>query len=168
MYVIRTAWAAALSAMLPLQASEATQRDFAGLAICAKLNAMPTRYRAKACDPREPLRGECRFSLTSNGMSVNYLVANGTVVEKSVILGGRADVPGPYGLRRGDSYDSAARKVRSSASLSSRHWTDDDDPDVSYLQSDDVPCGDGLSYTIYVWFKDGKAESVSVSTLPVI
>ena len=117
---------------------------------------------------RDPLRGECRFTLTSNGMTIDYLVADGTVVDKTFILEGRADVPAPYGLRRWDSHDGAARKVRSITGLSSRYWTDSDAPDVSYLQSDEVPCGQGLSYSIYVWFKDGKAESVSVSTLPVI
>jgi hypothetical protein len=101
-------------------------------------------------------------------MTIDYLVANGTVVEKIFILGGHADGPAPYGLRRGDSYDSTARKVGSITGLSSRYWTDADDPDVSYLQSGEVSCGQGLSYTIYVWFRDGKAESVSVSTLPVI
>ena len=111
---------------------------------------MPKGHKAKECSTREPLLGECRFTLTNSGMSIHYLVANGTVVEKTVILGGRADVPAPYGLRRGDSYDGAARKLRSIAGLSSRHWADEDDKDVSYLQSDDVRCGERLSYTIYV------------------
>lgn len=115
-------------------------------------NSMPCPsgiYRRSAT--REPLRSECLFTLTRNGMTIDYLVANGTVVEKIFILGGHADGPAPYGLRRGDSYDSTARKVGSITGLSSRYWTDADDPDVSYLQSGEVSCGQGLSYTIYVW-----------------
>lgn len=168
MHIVRTTCLAAVAAMLPIQEAEAVQRDFAGLAICSKLGAMPSRYKPRVCNAREPLRGECRFTLTSNGMTIEYLVADGTVVDKSFNLGARPDVPAPYGLRRGDSYDGAARKIRSITGLSSRYWTDSDAPDASYLQSDEVPCRQGLSYTIYVWFRDGKAESVSVSTLPVI
>jgi hypothetical protein len=65
-----------------------------------------------------------------------------------------------------DSYGAAARKIRASTGLSSRHWADSDEEAAGYLQSDDVSCKRNKSCTIYVWFKNGRAESVSASKFP--
>lgn len=168
MQISRVAFAGALAMLLPGQASAALRGDFPGPAICSKLNAMPKGYKAHGCNKRTPLRGECRFTLPGNGIPIEYLIDNGLVLDKTVTLGSSASIAAPFGLRRGDGYDSAARKIRDSAGLASQQWTDSDDEAVSYLQSDAVSCGRSMSYTIYVWFRNGGAESVSVSTLPVV
>lgn len=166
MHIPRIAWAGILAMMLSVPASAAPRGDFAGLAICSKLSAMPKGYKAIECNTHAPLRGECRFSLASNGIAIEYLVENGLVLDKKTALSPRGSFAAPYGLRNGDDYEIAARKIKASTGLSSQHWTDSEDEAASYLQSDEVSCGRNKSYTIYVWFKNGRAESVSVSTLP--
>lgn len=164
MGISRTALVGAVALILTAPASAALKGDFAGLPICSKLNAMPRGYRPTECNRRAPLRGECRFTLTSNGMPIEYLIDDGVVLDKKVPLS--AGPSTPYGLRDGDDYDAAAHKVRVGTGLSSRKWTDNEDEAASYIQSDDVTCGRNKSYSIYVWFRNGRAKSVSISTLP--
>lgn len=154
--------------LLPAQASAAQRGDFSGLPICSKLKTMPVGYKAKACSVRTPLRGECRFTLPSNGLSIEYLIDNGVILDKTVKLRANAGIAMPYGLTPGESHESVSQKIRGRTALASRYWTDSDDEAVSYLQSDDVSCRRNMSYTIYVWFRNGRAGSVSVSTLPAI
>lgn len=161
----RIALAGAVALILTMPAAAAARMgDFGGLAICSKLNAMPRGYRPSECSRRAPLRGECRFTLTSGGMPIEYRIQDGVVFDKKVPLG--AGPAGPYGLRGGDDYQAAARKISVGTGLSSRHWPDIEDNAASYLQSDDTNCGRNRSYSIYVWFRNGRAQSVSVSTLP--
>lgn len=164
MGISRMALAVAVALLLTAPASAALRGDFAGLAICSKLNTMPRGYRPTECNRRAPLRGECRFALTSNDMPIEYLIDDGVVLDKKVPPS--ASSAAPYGLRDGDNYETAARKIRVGTGLSSRKWTDSEDEDASYLQSDDVSCGRDKSYSIYVWFTNGHAKSVSISTLP--
>ena len=158
----------ALAIMLSAPTSAALRGDFAGLAICSKLDSMPKGNKLFECNKRTPLRGECRFTLTNNGMAISYLIEDGIVLDKKVVLSADAHFSAPFGLRRGDSYGTAARKIRATTGLSSRHWADGDEEAAGYLQSDDVICGRNKSHTIYVWFKNGRAVSVSASTLPAL
>ena len=163
---MRAAQGAIIAGLLVLSAPAAAtlKGDFAGLAICSKLRTFPQGSRPSACNLRAPLRGECRFSLVSNGMPIAYLIEDGMVLDKKSEL--RRGVAAPYGLRRGESYASAAAKIKASTGLSSRHWNDSEEQGKSYLQSEDISCGANKSYSIYVWFRNGAAEAVSVSTLP--
>lgn len=154
--------------LLPGTASAARLGDFGGLPICSKLRAMPRGYNPIECSTRAPLRGDCRFSLNGEGISIEYLIEDGIVIEKRVDLRTGMRSVGPFGLRRDEDQASAARKVRTSTGLATRYWTDSEDEASGYLQSRDVMCGRSKSYTIYVWFKRDKAWSVSVSTLPAI
>ena len=158
--------AGAMAMLLAAPASAAQRGDFAGLAICSKLLALPKAYKATECNRRAPLRGECRFTLSSNGMPIEYLMEDGVVLAKDVKLAAGARFAAPYGLSHGESRQGAARKIRATTGLSSQHWEDSEEPGTSYLQSDSVQCGASKAYTIYVWFRDGRAKSVSVSTLP--
>lgn len=142
--------------------------DFGGLPICSKLRAMPHGYHPIECNSRTPLRGDCRFSLNSNGTSTEYLIEDGMVIDKRVNLHASMRRAGPFGLRRDEDQVSAARKVQARTGLATQYWTDSEDETAGYLQSTDVMCSRNKSYTIYVWFKRGKAHSVSVSTLPVM
>ncbi|MGQ7828807.1 hypothetical protein [Altererythrobacter sp. Z27] len=101
-------------------------------------------------------------------MSIDYLIENAIILDKTVTLGASAKVVAPFGLRRGDGHETAARKIRDIVGVSSEYWTDYDDEAASYLQSEAVNCEKKQSFTIYVWFRDGKALSVSASTLPAI
>lgn len=142
--------------------------DFAGLPICSKLHAMPRGYHPIECSRRTPLRGECRFLLNSHGASTEYLIEDGMVIDKQVNLRVGTRDTGPFGLRRDEGQASAARKVLASTGLATRYWADSEDEGAGYLQSTEVMCGRNKAYTIYVWFRRGKAQSVSVSTLPVM
>lgn len=168
MHISPLVFAGALVLLLPTQVSAFVRGDFPGLPICSKLKSMPKGYKAIACDARAPLQGECRFTLSTSGLSIEYLIDDGVVLDKAITLGNIASLAAPYGLTRDDSHESAARKVKGHTGLPSQHWTDGDDETLSYLQSDQVTCGKNMSYTIYVWFRNDRAESVSVSTLPVI
>ena len=149
-------------------ASAARASDFGGLPICSTLREMPRDYQQIECSSRAPLRGECRFSLNSNGVETEYLIEDGVVVDKRVNLRPGARGAGPFGLQRDDDKASAARHVLASTGLATRYWTDSEDETAGYLQSTDVICGQNTSYTIFVWFRRGKARSVSVSTLPAM
>ncbi|WP_446652306.1 hypothetical protein [Blastomonas sp.] len=140
--------------------------DFSGLPICSKLRAMPRGYHPIECNSRTPLRGECRFSLNSNGASAEYLIEDGMVIAKQVDLRIGTRAAGPFGLRRDEDHASAAHKILASTGLTTRYWDDSEDETAGYLQSTDVMCGRNKSYTIYVWFRRGKAQSVSVSAIP--
>jgi len=164
MRVSRTALAVAVALILTAPASAALMGDFAGLPICSTLNVMPKGYQPIECNKRAPLRGECRFTLTSDHMPVEYLINDGVVLDKKVPLS--ASPSTPYGLRDGDDYEVTERKIRAATGLSSRKWADNEDEAASYLQSDDMTCDRNKSYSIYVWFKNGRAKSVSISTLP--
>ncbi|MGV7122994.1 hypothetical protein ACVENA_19830 [Sphingopyxis sp. 550A] len=142
--------------------------DFGGLPICSKLRAMPRGYHPIECNRRAPLSGECRFSLNNNGASTEYLIEDGMVIDKRVNLRSGTRGAGPFGLHRDEDQASAARNVLASTGLATRYWADSEDETAGYLQSTDVMCGRNKSYTIYVWFRRGKAQSVSVSTLPAI
>lgn len=168
MYFSRLAAMYLAISLMAEPALAARTSDFGGLPICSKLRAMPRGYRPIEYNSRTPLSGECRFSLNNMGVSTQYLIENGVIVDKRVNL--RADTlgTGPYGLRRDEGQAGAARKVLASTGLATRYWPDDEDETAGYLQSTDVMCGRNKSYTIYVWFRRGKAQSVSVSTLPIM
>ncbi|MBD3728362.1 MAG: hypothetical protein IE933_01520 [Sphingomonadales bacterium] len=165
---VRAVTAGIIISLFAGPAMAAPASDFGGLAICSTLKAMPRNYRPGECSARNPLKGECRFSITSQGRQIDYLIENGVVIDKVVKLRAGARSPGPFGIVRGEAQESAARKIWRSTKLTTRYWTDSEDADAGYLQSDDVGCGRNKSYTVYVWFRHGRAESVSVSTLPAI
>lgn len=142
--------------------------DFGGLAICSRLHAMPRGYRPIQCNSGTPLAGDCRFLLTSQGVPVEYLIEYGVVVDKRVRLRAGSRKVGPFGIVRDEGRTSAARKIQASTGLSARYWADSEVEDAGYLQSTEVSCSRNSSYTIYVWFRHGGAESVSVSTLPAM
>lgn len=166
MQISRTILAATLVLMLSAPASAALKGDLAGLAMCSKLRAMPKGYRPIACNRRAPLRGECQFTLTSNGMPIEYLIEDGMVLAKTVRLSAGARSAAPFGVRYGDDFTRATSRIWANTGLSSNHWVADEEPGVTYLQSDEVSCASSKAYSIYVWFKNGAAQSVSVSTLP--
>lgn len=168
MQISRAVLSAIMAVTLSAPASAALRGDFAGLAICSKLRAMPQGYRPIACNRRAPLRGECRFALTSSGMPIEYLIEDGMVLAKTVRLAAGGRLAAPYGLSQNDDYTRAASKIWASTGtgLSSQQWEDNEEPGVTYLQSDSVSCNSNKAYAIYVWFRNGNAESVSVSTLP--
>ncbi len=141
--------------------------DLTGLPICSALKAMPQGYRPLECDVHSPLRGSCRFSLADRAGAVEYLMENGTILDKRMRLKAGVQNKASFGIIRDDGRLAAARKILTSTGLKTRYWTDSEDATTSYLQSTDVNCGPNKSYTIYVWFRNGRAESVSVSTLPV-
>lgn len=156
--------AAAASVVVATQA-KATQ-DLPGLAICSTIKALPGGFRQTECDVRRPLVGDCRFSLAQDGITVAYLVEYGVVLDKRMILPIRQGAYKPFGIERGVGHQRAARMIHAATGLASRLWTDSEEPRTSYLQSDDVSCGKTRSFSIRVWFRDGKATAVSVSTLP--
>lgn len=162
--ISRLALVGSVALTLPTQACAAHAIDFAGLAVCSTLSGLPPAHRPIGCDATTPLRGECRFTLTLDGLSVAYLIEEGVVLSKTALL--RRGVSMPYGLRAGDTNQVAARKILARTGLTSRSWKDTEEPTVTYLQSRDVNCGAQRSYAIYVWFSNGRARTVSVSTLP--
>lgn len=161
---------AAVGAMIGLFAVSVAAHassDLAGLPICKTLRSMPRGYRPLECDSRSPLKGNCRFLLSERAGPIEYLLENGTVIDKRISL--RAGSPGitAFGVARNDGPLPASRKMLASTGLKTHYWTDSDDATISYLQSTDIGCGPAKSYSVYIWFRHGKAESVSVSTLPV-
>jgi len=164
----RVAVAGIMSCILAEPAMAARTGDFGGLPICSRLNAMPRGYRPSECNSRSPLSGECRFFLTAKGMRTEYLIENGIVLEKRVSLRAGPRSANPFGLLRGESRANTAGKVRASTGLATRYWDDAEDAGAGYLQSTEVNCSRTKSYTISVWFRNGRAEAVSVSTLPAM
>lgn len=168
MKFLRIAWASVLTMLLSAPSLAAVKNDLAGLAICSRLKAMPKGYRATNCSRRTPLRGECRFTMTSNDMPIEYLLDNGTVLSKSARLYAGAKFAAPFGLRVSDNFESARRRVERITGLSFKLWTDDQNENAHYLQSDAVVCNKNKSYSIYVWFKNDRTTGITVSTLPAI
>lgn len=168
MFVSRFVIMGAMAMLLSAPSWAALKGDFAGLAICSKLKALPKGHRVVTCDKRTPLRGECKFVLSSNGIPIEYLIENGMVLEKYVTLEAGAAFVAPFGIRYGENSKSTASKINASTGLSSKYWTDSDDETESYLQSDDVMCGKSKSFAVYVFFDNGKATSVSVSAIPAV
>lgn len=119
MQILRIVWAVTLAMMLSAPASAAFRGDFAGLAICSKLSAIPKGCRTIDCHARAPLRGECRFTLASNGIGIEYLIKNAQVLDKKIVLSAHAGFAAPYGLHHGDDYETAARKIKASTGLAS-------------------------------------------------
>lgn len=166
MLFLRIAVAGIMTCILVEPAIAARGGDFGGLPICSKLNAMPRGYRPSRCNSRSPLRGECSFSLSSQGITADYILDDGIVVDKSVRLRGGPRPANPFGLLRGEGRANAAGKVRMRTGLVTQYWDDTEDAGAGYLQSTEVNCSRSKSYTVRVWFRNGRAESVSVSTLP--
>jgi hypothetical protein len=137
--------------------------DFAGLAICSKLKAIPKSAKFSKCDIRQPLRGQCRFSAKSGPVQIDYLLGNAVVLEKSVKIGANS---APYSLKQDDTVANAARKLEVKTGLDTTYWDDVENPTIGYLQSSPVGCGAGKTYSIYIWFENNTATHVSASTLP--
>lgn len=156
--------AAGVGAGMTAQAFAAPAADFGGLAICSRLTAMPVGSRLADCKRRAPLAGNCHFSLSSDGMSIEYLLKDGTVLAKKVTL--NAGTAMPWNLRAGDDAKTAARKLKARTGLDARLWNDVEDSAASYLQSSDAACAFGQTYAVYIWFSHGRATEVSVSSLP--
>jgi hypothetical protein len=167
MYASRFAIMGAIAMWLSAPSWAALKGDFGGLAMCSNLKALPKGHRVISCKKCIPLRGECKFVLSSNGMPIEYLIENGVVQSKNVKLVAGAKFVAPYGLSVSDNPEKAVRKIKKSTGLSSKTWTDDDE-NSSYLQSEDVMCSKSKSYVVYVWFDNEQATNVSVSTLPAI
>jgi hypothetical protein len=140
--------------------------DFAGFAVCSRLRAMPKSAKLLKCNVRTPLRGECRFRLANGSMSIDYQAKDGFILKKITKL--TQNSAGPYGLTGHDNVITAARKIKNRTGLSAKFWDDVYDLESGYLQSEPVSCGRNKAYSVYVWFKDGRASQVSVSTLPAL
>jgi len=155
--------AASAAASLSIGSVPATPLvDLGGLPICARLTKVPPACAPTAWDARN---APCRFVLTRNGRLIEHLVTGRVVVAKRVAL--RAGLGGDaFGVQRGMSPASAARSIRATIFMAMRYWADVEDTDAGYLQSGDIACTATRSYRVYVWFRRGAAQAVSVSTLP--
>lgn len=156
--------AAGIGASTTALTSAVSAADFGGLAICSRLTAMPAGAKLAECNRRAPLAGDCRFRLSSNGTSIEYLLGDGIVLAKRVTLNAGSAMP--WGLHSGDDAQTAARKVTARTGLDTRLWNDVEDSDATYLQSSAAACRSSQTYAVYVWFSHGRATAVSVSTLP--
>lgn len=155
-----------LMAAIPVSASAASKADFGALAMCSKLSKMPKGYRAIECNRRNPLK-ECRFSLAGDKMPIQYLIDQGTIVDKNLGFSRASKFVGPFGLRSGDTEAKAMAKVKAATALAFERWTSEDSPNGAYFQSSDVKCT-GNIFNLRVFFDNGVLESVSVSSLPMM
>lgn len=154
----------ALVSLIATSANAQAKADFGALAMCAKLGKMPAGYKPIDCNKRHPLR-ECSFSLPKDKIPVKYLVSDGIVVSKWVEFGTHTASAGPFGLKSGDTEKSALSKARKATGLVFEAWSDEE-PGSTYHQSTDIACQGNL-YNLRLFFRDGRLDMVSVSSLPM-